>query len=148
PVIALPWLQDIWGELSDGGKFAAAVSALPSPFSTLSSPFSTLPSPLCLALLFDSKLPAFLAANSKPKIKIDQPKDKTFILGETDKNTPPDKRFFITAVFTDQGAGVQRVTLNDFKGADRLGLTTHQPLHLVQEDPFYPSFLMYHYPVV
>src|SRR5262249_21010053 len=35
--------------------------------------------------------------------------------------------------------------LNDFKGADRLGLATGQPLHLVQEDPFHPSFLMYHY---
>jgi YidC/Oxa1 family membrane protein insertase len=145
PVIALPWLEDVWPKLSEGEKLTAAVSILPSSFSTLSSPFSTLPSPLCLGLLFDSKLPTFLAVNNKLKFKTDQPKVQTFILGATDKTTPQDKRFFITAVFTNRGAGIQQVTLNNFEGADRLGLGTGQPLHLVQEDPFYPSFLMYHF---
>jgi YidC/Oxa1 family membrane protein insertase len=55
------------------------------------------------------------------------------------------KDFFLTVKLTTEGAGVQQVTLNDFKGADRLGLPTGDNLHLVPDDPFTPSFLLYHY---
>jgi YidC/Oxa1 family membrane protein insertase len=131
PVVHLPMLGDIWQDLSWGGKTAAAVTAVTSPN--------------LMALFYNPKFPTFLAVN----VKITEPKAPTqiFTLGETDDKTPEEKRFFITAVFTTQGAGIQQVTLNDFKGADRLGLATNQPLHLVQEDPYYPSFLMYHYPL-
>jgi YidC/Oxa1 family membrane protein insertase len=63
--------------------------------------------------------------------------------------------FFLTAKLTTRGAGVQQLTLNEFKGADRLGLpithkdqnnrTIYEPLHLIPDDPFVPSFLLYHY---
>ena len=117
PVIALPRLKDIWQDLTAEGKHAAAVSALAFPPS--------------LVLFYNPNFPAFLAANIK--IKLRQPKEETqtYTLGETDANTPADKRFFITAVFTNRGAGIQKVTLNDFNGADRLGLGTGQLLHLV-----------------
>jgi YidC/Oxa1 family membrane protein insertase len=56
------------------------------------------------------------------------------------------KDYFLQAVLSTRGAGVVQVTLNQFEGADRLGLPTHEPLHLVPEDPLQPSFLLYHYP--
>ncbi|HMF16044.1 MAG TPA: YidC/Oxa1 family insertase periplasmic-domain containing protein, partial [Gemmataceae bacterium] len=128
PVIAMPSLENIWQNLSAGQKLAAAVTVLPTPSS--------------LTLLYGAKFPDFLAANVKINIKLVQPKDgiRTFTLGETDKS-------FITAVFTTKGGGIQKLTLNNFDGANRLGLPTNERLHLVQEDPFYPSFLMYHYPL-
>jgi YidC/Oxa1 family membrane protein insertase len=56
------------------------------------------------------------------------------------------KDFFLTAVLTTKGGGVQKLTLNNFQAADHFGLSAHKPLDLVAEDPIYPSFLMYHFP--
>ena len=117
---------EIWRELSEDRKIAALVSA------AIGSPPGS-----GMGVFHHPHFQFFLAANFKAI--------GTYTLGETDANTPADKRFFITAVFTNRGAGIQKVTLNDFNGADRLGLGTGQLLHLVQEDPFFPSFLMYHY---
>ncbi|MBM4068031.1 MAG: membrane protein insertase YidC [Planctomycetes bacterium] len=56
--------------------------------------------------------------------------------------------FFLEAVISSRGAGVERLTLNNFEAADRLGRPINKPLDLIVEDPFFPSFLLYHYPMV
>src|SRR5262249_20860943 len=65
-----------------------------------------------------------------------------FILGGDD--------YFLKVVVTTKGAGVQQVTFNErltgFLAADSLGRPTDRPLSLVEDDPYYPSYLMYHYP--
>jgi len=78
----------------------------------------------------------FLAkVEAAPAAKEKEP--ETFTLGGKD--------FFLTVKLTTHGAGIEQVTLNKFKGADRLGLPTGDDLHLIPEDPFMPSFLLYHY---
>src|SRR5262249_37903610 len=65
-----------------------------------------------------------------------------FILGGDD--------YFLKVVVTTKGAGVQQLTFNErltgFLAADSLGRPTDRPLSLVEDDPYYPSYLMYHYP--
>jgi YidC/Oxa1 family membrane protein insertase len=51
----------------------------------------------------------------------------------------------ITAVLTTKGAGIEKLSLNRFEAADYLGQPTGRTLELIQQDPFQPSFLMYHY---
>lgn len=63
---------------------------------------------------------------------------KTFTIG-SDKT-------FIRAELTSRGAGVQRLILNQFKGANWLGEPLDTPLELIPEDTEVASFLMYHYP--
>lgn len=56
--------------------------------------------------------------------------------------------YFLKATLTSQGAGIERLTLNKFDAADRFGTPLNRPLDLIEEDPLYPSFLLYHYPMV
>ncbi len=58
------------------------------------------------------------------------------------------KGYFLEAVVTSQGAGLQKLTLKDFKAADRLGRPLNKSLDLIQDDPFRASFLLYHFPKV
>lgn len=58
------------------------------------------------------------------------------------------KDFFLEAVLTSRGAGVEKLTLNKFEAANRFGRPLDKPLDLIQEDPFFPSFLLYHFPMV
>src|SRR5260370_15568317 len=111
PVIALPRLEDLWQDQSKYVLAAAAATAVAAPSG--------------LALFYNSKFPLILAAN----IKIPQPKveTQTYTLGETNDQTPVDKRFFITAVFTNRAAGVPNLTLNSLKRVHRRRLTTHPP---------------------
>lgn len=57
-----------------------------------------------------------------------------------------DKDYFLNAELTNHGAGVRKLTLTKFEGANWWGKPEHKPLDLIQEDPFMPSFRMYHYP--
>jgi YidC/Oxa1 family membrane protein insertase len=60
--------------------------------------------------------------------------------------------FYLNAMLTTRGAGVQRLTLTKFQAASWIGLpeTTNDnkpvPLELIPDDPIKPSFLMFHYP--
>src|SRR5207253_1584875 len=53
--------------------------------------------------------------------------------------------FHMTAKVTSRGAGVRQVILNRFKAANWRGQPTDQPLELIQDDEFAPSFRMYVY---
>lgn len=54
--------------------------------------------------------------------------------------------YFLEAKLTSRGAGVQSLWLNKFQAADYLGRPVpNQRLELIQDDPFMPSFLMFHY---
>jgi YidC/Oxa1 family membrane protein insertase len=74
----------------------------------------------------------------QPVAEEKQPKVEETIGGEGD--------YYIEAVLTSQGAGVRRLTLNRFEAADWLGLPTDKKLQLIQDDPYEPSFRMYHFP--
>jgi YidC/Oxa1 family membrane protein insertase len=63
---------------------------------------------------------------------------QTFTLGSAETH--------LQVTFTERGAGVQRLLLTRFEGADYLGKPTRQTLELIQEDPYRPSYVMYHYP--
>ena len=54
--------------------------------------------------------------------------------------------YHLQAKLTSQGAGVQHLVLNQFEGVNWIGRPTNAKLNLIQEDPIYPSFLLYHYP--
>lgn len=64
-------------------------------------------------------------------------RDRTEILGGDD--------FHLNVEVTARGAGVRKLTLNRFKAADWRGRPTDRLLELIQDDPFAPSFRMYHY---
>ncbi len=54
--------------------------------------------------------------------------------------------FYIEAVLTSLGAGVRRLSLNRFEAANWLGRPEPgKALQLIGDDPFEPSFRMYHY---
>jgi YidC/Oxa1 family membrane protein insertase len=54
-------------------------------------------------------------------------------------------KYHLRVVFTEVGAGIHRVTLTKFIGADADGKSTGLPLELVPADPLLPSNLFYHY---
>jgi YidC/Oxa1 family membrane protein insertase len=55
--------------------------------------------------------------------------------------------YYIEAVLTSRGAGIRRLALVRFQAANWLGLPVpDQDLQLLQDDPFEPSFRMYHFP--
>ncbi len=54
--------------------------------------------------------------------------------------------YYIEAVVTSRGAGIRRLTLTRFEAADWHGLPTNDKLQLIQDDPYEPSFLLYHFP--
>ncbi len=54
--------------------------------------------------------------------------------------------FYLSVDVTSRGAGVRKVTLNQFKAADWRGRPTDEPLQLIQDDEYCPSFRMYPYP--
>jgi YidC/Oxa1 family membrane protein insertase len=56
--------------------------------------------------------------------------------------------YYIKAILTSRGAGVRELTLTKFQGANWLGLPLPDDaeLQLIQDDPFQPSFRLYHYP--
>jgi YidC/Oxa1 family membrane protein insertase len=56
--------------------------------------------------------------------------------------------YFLTAVLTTRGAGVEKLILDKFKAATPEGMPTDQKLQLIPDDPLRGSFLMYHYPDV
>src|SRR5262245_45834436 len=68
------------------------------------------------------------------------PPPQTILLG--------DESSYLQVLLTTRGAGVQKLTLNRFKAADYLGKPVNRNFDLVPEDPYRPSFLMYHYAVV
>jgi YidC/Oxa1 family membrane protein insertase len=53
--------------------------------------------------------------------------------------------FHLSVDLTTYGAGVRMVVLNHFKTADSDGRPTDRPFELIQDDPYSPSFRMYHY---
>jgi YidC/Oxa1 family membrane protein insertase len=61
---------------------------------------------------------------------------------------PADPSFYINAVLTTKGAGIEKLILSKFEAATREGRPAGRLLELIQEDPILPSFLMYHYPDV
>lgn len=67
---------------------------------------------------------------------------------QTQRHVLGGKDFFLEAVVSSRGAGVERLTLNNFEAATRLGRPINKPLELIPEDPFFPSFLLFHYPMV
>ena len=73
--------------------------------------------------------------------KVTPPTEKleTVILGG------PNHHLVVT--LTTKGAGVQKLVLNKFKAANWLGQpsTDKSDLELIPDDPYMPSFLMYHY---
>ena len=73
----------------------------------------------------------------KPPSKV-EPEPEMITLGD-------DKTHHLQVKLTTRGAGVQQVILNRFKAANYLGEPVDRPLELVQEDPFLPSYLLYHY---
>jgi len=54
------------------------------------------------------------------------------------------KKYKLSVVLTDLGAGVEKVTLTQFEGADRFGLPANTPLDLVPATGE-PSHLIFHY---
>jgi YidC/Oxa1 family membrane protein insertase len=69
-----------------------------------------------------------------------KPKPETYVLGGDG--------YFLKVVVTNQGAGIRSVTFTEasgFKAADALGRPTDKDLQIVQDDPYLPSYLMYHY---
>jgi YidC/Oxa1 family membrane protein insertase len=113
---------NIWSKLSPQEKNALLIA-------------QAVASPALLPLAVRQFPEQFLAKAPAPKQPEKAP--ETYTLGG--------EGFFLAAKLTSHGAGVEQVTLNRFEGADRLGLPTHEKLHLVPEDPFMPSFLLYHY---
>lgn len=76
----------------------------------------------------------------KPEIKekaAPEPEPETIALG-SDKT-------YLQVKLTTRGAGVQQVVLTRFQAANYLGEPEKRQLELVQDDPFLPSFLMYHF---
>jgi YidC/Oxa1 family membrane protein insertase len=76
-------------------------------------------------------------------------------LGATKAQEPPaevipfgdDKNYHLQGSFTTRGAGVRKMTLNKFQGANWLGEPIKGGLEeLIPDDPEFASFLMYHYP--
>ncbi len=63
---------------------------------------------------------------------------ETYTLGGPDTH--------LQALLTTKGAGVQRLVLTRFQAADYLGKPLPHELELIQDDPFSPSFVLYHYP--
>src|SRR5262249_32807585 len=53
--------------------------------------------------------------------------------------------YYLEAVLTSKGAGVERLILTKFKAADYLGRPTDRPFEIIQEDPYLASYLLYHY---
>lgn len=100
-----------------------------APFAWLISP----PSPSNLGLF------GVLAKEFLPRPKTDEKLEiaQTYRLGN-DKT-------FIHAVLTAHGAGVQELTLPEFKTANWLGEPVNAPLELIPTDPENPSFRMNHY---
>src|SRR5262245_5583119 len=53
--------------------------------------------------------------------------------------------YYLEAVLTSKGAGVEKLILTKFKAADYLGRPTDRPFEMIQEDPYLASYLLYHY---
>lgn len=91
--------------------------------------------------------------DDEPKKKDDEPKAKEQPKQAAKKERPPARTFtlgdetsFIRAKLTDRGAGVTQLVLNKFEASNRLGEPTGKELELIQEDPYFPSYLLYHFP--
>src|SRR5205085_7766210 len=55
--------------------------------------------------------------------------------------------YYIEAVLTSRGAGVRRLSLTRFEAANWLGRPVpDERMQLIQDDPYQPSFRMYHFP--
>jgi YidC/Oxa1 family membrane protein insertase len=83
-------------------------------------------------------------AQEKPAVKPEVKKVEEPAL-PVEQYTIGSKDTHVQAVLTTKGAGVQKLVLNHFEAADYLGLPTGDPLELIPDDPFQPSFLMFHY---
>jgi len=74
-----------------------------------------------------------------------QPED--FLLGD-----PKSPEYYILAIGTTHGGAIRSLTLPKFQKADENGKPafnadgTKMPLALIEDDPYVPSFSMYHYP--
>lgn len=75
-------------------------------------------------------------AKKEPPKKVEEPVERITLGGDD---------FHLTVQVTTRGAGVERVTLNDYQAANYLGQPTGTKLDLVPTDTFTPSYLMYHY---
>ena len=100
-----------------------------------------------------------VAKNKEPKTKEEPKKKPEEPAPKQEQPAAPEKveakeetiggegDYYIEAVLTSRGAGVRRLTLTRFKAGDWLGRPVpDQNLQLIQDDPFQPSFRMYHYP--
>ena len=97
-----------------------------------------------MPLAFDRDLLQKLA--QLPGKKMEEP-FRTFVMGEGNN-------YFLQPTITTQGGGISRMLLPQFEAADEEGrpvYTEHggkrekAPLELIREDPFYASYLLYHY---
>lgn len=93
--------------------------------------------------------PAVAKAPEPPKAAAPEPpvpaaEHREIVLGEDAADSP----FNFQVVLTSHGAGVQRLVLNKFLQANRLGQPDGDPpppLHLIPDNPGEPSNLLYHY---
>ncbi len=85
----------------------------------------------------------------KPAPKKEEPAKPKEIVRPTEETIGGEGDYYIEAVLTSRGAGVRRLALTRFEAADWLGLPEpKKQLQLIQDDPYEPSFRMYHYPNV
>jgi YidC/Oxa1 family membrane protein insertase len=90
------------------------------------------------------------------KKNVEPPAKKEDARPEIKKEEPPvppaeatiggEEGYYIAAVLTSRGAGVRRLTLTKFQAANWLGRPVDSPLELIQDDPYEPSFRLYHFP--
>jgi YidC/Oxa1 family membrane protein insertase len=84
---------------------------------------------------------------AKKKDEPPRPPRPPEVAAPTEETLGGEGDYYITVVLTSRGAGVRRLSLKHFEAADWLGRPDDgKELQLIQDDPFQPSFRMYHFP--